>query len=439
MYRWSNCTMSPSLISTLDPSLSNRSSRAAEEGSAAHRLCDLGVQWIAEQLNLGTPKSALRGVLLVNLIGTQIAQMKTRDAFEVVGRDPFSTDMICYPHEVKLDWEFNVFTCDEEMQRGVRRYLEEVLAAIDECESACPVVRSESRAYPLLGRQDVFGTSDCIIYDETTQKLWVLDFKFGRRIVSAIDNPQALFYAAGAMNELRLSGDCEVVLKIVQPRVEFADGRDISDQFLTGDQVLDWIQYTLQPAIQGCETPARAEYKIGTWCEFCPAAAMCPLMQKEALRSAQKAFAEDLDVLAFEDIPDVELIMPDADDPDQLAAALKIAAVLEIWTSRVRETADVVGKKMSIPGFKLVRKQTKRRWKNEDAVLQALEESGTIATGTAPTKPLTPNQMEKSGALTQDQIDELSVKPDGGLTLAPDGDRRKAVEPAVNAFPSIED
>lgn len=439
MHRWSNCTMSPSLIGMLDPELSNRSSKAAEEGSAAHRICDLGVQWINEKLQQGCAKSALRGILLVDLIGIRIAQMKCRDAFEIVGNDPFSGDVLCFEHEVKLDWEHNVFTCNEEMQSGVRRYFEEVLEAIEECESTKPTVLAESRFYPLLDRQDVFGTSDCVIFDETSKKLWVFDFKFGRRLVSAIDNPQAFFYAAGAINGLRIPEDAEVVIKIVQPRVQFADGRDISEQHLTCAKVLDWVKTTLRPAVADCETPAKAEYKIGTWCEFCPAAAICPLMQKEAIRSAQRAFADDLDTLTFEEIPEVELVMPDENDPDQLSAALKIAAVLDIWTTRVRETADVMGKRTPIPGFKLVRKQTKRRWKDEQQVLQTLEESGTISLGTTPPKPLTPSQMEKSGALDRDQIDELSVKPDGGLTLVPDGDRRKAVEPAVNAFPSTED
>ncbi len=89
MHRWSNCTMSPSLIETLDPELRNRSSKAAEEGSAAHRLCDLGVSWVSEKLRAGFPKSTLRDVLLFDLVGTRIAQVRYGDDWEVVGMDPF--------------------------------------------------------------------------------------------------------------------------------------------------------------------------------------------------------------------------------------------------------------------------------------------------------------------------------------------------------------
>ena len=84
--------MSPSLIDTLDPELRDRSSRAAEEGSAAHRLCDLGVQWIIEQLRQDMPKSVLRDVLLFDLTSTTIAQVEYGDDWEVVGLDPFSGD-----------------------------------------------------------------------------------------------------------------------------------------------------------------------------------------------------------------------------------------------------------------------------------------------------------------------------------------------------------
>ena len=440
MHRWSKCTMSPSLIDTLDPELRDRSSRAAEEGSAAHRLCDLGVQWIIEQLRQDMPKSVLRDVLLFDLTSTTIAQVEYGDDWEVVGLDPFSGDTLASESEVRLGWEYNVFHCDEEMQRGVRRYLEEVLAAIDECEHSKPIVRPETRCRPIDGREDVYGTSDCVIHDPTSRKLWVIDFKFGRRLVSAIDNVQALFYAAGAVNDYYdyAQPDDEVKLMIVQPRVEFADGRDVSDQTMTVKDVMDWASGTLEPAVEACETPALAEYKIGSWCEFCPAAARCPLMQREAVKAAQEAFADDLDSLPFEDVPEVELVMPDADDPDQLAAALKIAAVLDIWTTRVRETADVIGKRTAIPGFKLVRKQTKRRWKDPEMVMEALMLAQTTDLGTT-VGVKTPAQMEKNEALTREQIDALAEKPEGALTLAPESDRRKAVEPAVTAFPTIED
>ena len=440
MYRWANCTMSPSLIETLDPELRNRSSKAAEEGSSAHRLCDLGTQWISEKLKGGAEKSVLRDVLLYELIGLRIAKYKGRDDWEVVGNDPFSGDFLCADKDVELGWEYNVFTCNEEMQDGVRRYLSEILDVIEQCGSDQPVVRPETKCYPMPSRPDIYGTSDCVIFDPATRRLWVIDFKFGRGIVSAIDNLQALFYAAGAYEDFSLDGytfpgDGEVTLMIVQPRVTYADGRDVSDQTLTIRDLNEWTKGTLVPAVKATETPALAKYEIGSWCRFCPAAAVCPLMQREAVRKAQEAFADELETLAFEDVPDVELVMPDAGDPGQLSSALKIAKVLEIWTIRVREMADVVGKTTAIPGFKLVRKQTKRRWRDDAEVIDAL---GGNFDGHAPSKPKTPAQMEKSGALSQEEIDELSVKPEGGLTLAPEGDRRKAVELAANAFPIIE-
>jgi hypothetical protein len=432
MHRWKECTMSPSLISTLPPSLQDTGKRAAHEGSAAHRLGDLGVQWIAEHLS--GPRSLLRDVLLFEMKGLRIAQLKGTNDWEVVGNCPFSGDTLASNDNVYLDWNHDVFTVDDDMQAGVRRYLEEVLNIIDQCEGT-PVVQAETRCYPVPIRDDIFGTSDCVIYDPVSDRLWVIDFKYGRRMVFALDNPQALFYAAGAVEQFDAKG--EVTLVIVQPRVEFPDGRDVSVDVKTANQVVEWRENVLEAKIVESETPALAQYKVGSWCEFCPASQKCPLMQKEAIRKAREAFADDLEALPFEDVPDVELVMPDPEDAGQLSAALKIAEVLEIWTKRVRETADIVGRSKPIPGFKLVRKQTKRRWKDEGRVLQELKKHEAFAEGTTDPKPKSPSQLEKLKALPQDLIDELSEKPMGALVLAPESDSRKAIEKADQVFTDI--
>lgn len=428
MHRWANCTMSPSLIATLPPPLQNRSSRAAEEGSSAHRLADLGVQKIVE---LG---EARRDVLGIPLVGTRIAQLVDGGDWEVVGDNPFTGQPLAGEGDVNLAG--SVFVCDEEMEEGVRFYLENVIEAIEECTGEV-AIRPETVCYPIFDDDRVFGTSDCVVFDHGTGNLWVLDFKYGRRLVSALGNPQALFYAAGAIEEFPTHGGATVKLVIVQPRGEFADGRRVSDCEYSVAHTLAWVDDVLKVAVKATQVPALAEYKIGSWCEFCPAAGVCPLMQKEALRAAQEAFADDLEVLKFEDIPDVELILPDPSDPAQLAAALKIGKVVRIWADRVQDMADHAAKTQAIPGFKLVRKVTRRQWADKDVVIDRLKDEGTYEDGVT-VSPKSPAQMEKSGALTKEQVEELSVKPEGALTLAPESDRRKAIEPAIAAFSEIE-
>ena len=429
MGRWGNCTMSPSLISTLPPSLQNRSSRPAEQGSAAHRLADLGVQQIVA---LGDGR---RDVLMVPLVGTVLAKFKDRDDWEAVGEDPFSGAMLADTSEVLLGFDYNVFTCDDEMEEGVRFYLETVIEAIEECQGVAEV-RPETRCFPVAGDDRVFGTSDCVVFDPASGNVWVLDFKYGRMLVSAIDNPQAMFYAAGSIEEFPTHGGAKVTLVIVQPRGEFADGRRVSDCQYTVSQILTWVEDVLKVAVEATQIPALAEYKVGSWCQYCPAAAMCPLMQKEALRTAQEAFAEDLETLSFDEVSDVEMILPDHSDPDQLAAALKVGKVLTIWTKRVQEMADHAAKSQPIPGFKLVRSVRRRRWVSDEDVVFKLQAEGKYDEGVN-VSPKSPAQMEKSEALTPEQIKQLSIKPEGKLTLVPESARGKAVDPAIAAFSEI--
>lgn len=432
MYRWANCTSSPSLIMTLEPELQNNSSIYADEGSAAHRLCDLGVQEIKYLLH---KKKDIRQVLEADLIGTHIARYKYSDDWEVIGTNPFNGDTMADKAEMLVDWTDNHFKCDEEMQEGVRFYLEYVIEAIESCEGEVHV-EPETRCYPMHERDDVFGTSDCVIIDLDGQRVWVVDFKFGRRLVTAQDNLQALFYAAGAIQAHRsnLNADAKVTLTIIQPRVEFADGRRISDAEYTVRDVVEWIHGTLEPAVTATRSPALAEYKAGDYCEYCAAYAICPLMQDQALKKVREAFGGDIETVSMEDVPEIELILPDREDPDQLGLALRIGAILAKWNDKVKELAEhyaVQGK--ALPGFKVVRATTQRRWTDEESVLERLRERGTYDQGVK-VKPKTPAQMEASEALTEEDLAELVVKPEGALTLAPLSDRRSPVKTVAQQF-----
>ena len=439
MNRWGVCTSSPSLILTLPVTERNRGSKFADEGSSAHRLCDLGVQHINDLLRKG---ENLDDVLHVNLLGSHVARYIDHDDFEVVGENPFNGEQLAYEHEVLTGFNDNHFVCDVEMQSGVRLYLFEIIKIIKEIQAngGEPEIWPETRCFPIPDRKDVFGTSDCVIVDLHNQKVWVIDFKYGRRIVHAQDNQQALFYAAGSLAEYHndIRPDAEVKLMIIQPRVEFDDGRSISEAVYAASEIYEWVEGTLKPAVIATQSPALAKYEMGDHCEFCPAAGICPLMQETALRKAQEAFSGDIEALTFEDIPEVELILPDPTDGEAMSAALKVGAVLKAWTTRVEEMADSLGTRgQKIPGFKVVRRGTHWRWKDPQAVVERLREHGTLEQGTD-TKPKTVAQMRASGALSEEDFGELAEKPEGALVLAPESDRRKPVESAADKFASAD-
>ena len=431
--RWMTCSSSPSLIATLDPELTNTSSVFAEEGSAAHCLAELIVDEIARNIAADLP--AGEGVLDVPLQG--IVLRKHNDTNEYVpDRNPWTEEIVEAHLTSESDYEF---VADEEMEECIRFYAETILGFVDACIGH-PVVQSESTMFPVPGDEAIFGTTDCIVVDQVGGTIWVVDLKYGKGVkVTAPRNSQAMFYALGAI-ETGEYGDQDIVnVVIIQPRVFFADGRRISDWRTTAGELREWRDAEFLPAIAATRSPALAKYEAGSHCRFCPATAVCPLMQQQALKKAQEAFAEDLDSLPMEQAATVELILPGADDPDAIAAALKVADVLDNWAKKVRVLADLKATKdgMALPGFKVVHKRTRRVWADEQALMDELEALGELDTGTK-RKPLTPKQMEKAG-LDEDWVKARTIKPQGDKTVAHESDPREAVDEATVVFAEVSD
>ena len=429
--RWMTCSSSPSLIATLDPALTNTSSIFAEEGSAAHCLAELIVDQIARNVDEGRP--ANEGVLEATLVGTVLRKCDSANEY-VANVDPWTG----VAFTGTTDQSDHEFVADEEMEECIRFYAETILGFVDSCIGH-PVVQSESTMFPIPGDEEIFGTTDCIVVDQVGGTIWVVDLKYGKGVkVTAPRNSQAMFYALGAI-ETGEYGDQDIVnVVIIQPRVFFADGRRISDWRTTAGELREWRDAEFLPAIAATRSPALAKYEAGSHCRFCPATAVCPLMQQQALKKAQEAFAEDLDSLPMEQAAKVELILPGATDPEAISAALKIAEVLENWITKVRALANLKATKsgMTLPGFKVVHRRTRRVWADEQALMDELEALGELDTGTK-RKPLTPKQMEKAG-LDEDWVKARTVKPQGGKTVAHESDPREAVDEATVVFSEIE-
>ena len=429
--RWMRCTASPSLIDTLDSELRENSSIYAEEGSAAHCLAELVVDEIIR--NLDAELDPADNVLDPVVVGTVLRKDdKTGDYVALV--NPW-TGKAHSGTTARSDFEF---VADEEMQECIRFYAQTILGFVESCIGPAKV-QSETRMYPVPEDASIFGTTDCVVSDQVGGTIWVVDLKYGRGVkVTAPNNSQAMFYALGAI-EAGEYGDEDVVnVVIIQPRVEFSDGRRISDWRTTAGDLRRWRDDEFLPAIRATRSPALAKYEAGDWCKFCPAGAVCPLMQEQAIRKAQEAFGEGLDVLPMEDAGSVQLILPEADDPNAIAEALKISAVLENWISKVRKLADVkvLKESMSLPGFKLVHRRTRRKWDDEEALVRELEALGELDNGTK-TVPLTPAQMEKAG-FDEDWVRSRSTKPKGELEVVHETDPRSPAEEAESAFDVIE-
>lgn len=76
---------------------------------------------------------------------------------------------------------------------------------------------------------DMFGTSDCLVYSKRTNTLTIVDYKYGKGVaVSPIENEQLMLYALGALEFLKTRHQVEpprdLVIRLVihQPRVSTA-------------------------------------------------------------------------------------------------------------------------------------------------------------------------------------------------------------------------
>jgi hypothetical protein len=426
---------------------SKGSSIFAEEGSAAHFLAETVLRmWAHHSFDDQYPNPLQmdwRGLLIAKPADPTLeGQWNDEDDYEFYGQSVAGrgdVDPISHAHPT------NQFVVDDVMQDAVFMYVETVKGFYE--GAVDPSLQIETMVRPLANRDDVFGTADAIVTDTVGGEVWVVDFKYGRGVkVTAPHNTQAMFYAAGALQRAVENGhgwqyEDRVNVVIVQPRIQFNDGTSISEWKTTVGEITKWAINDLQLAVEDTRDKSRSKYEAGDYCRWCAAAPLCPLLQATALTTAQEAFAEDLVELPYSEAGTVELILPAADDDPALAEAMKIAAVLENWTKKVRELADFRQRSGgALPGFKMVRKRTNRRWIDAAATTKTLraatdqeqmEEAFT-------SKLKSPTQMEKAG-FDKDLVAGLTEKPEGGLTLVPDTDPRKESMTAISAFSSVDD
>jgi len=286
----------------------------------------------------------------------------------------------------------------EDVTAEQRERIEFALASLDELDPDKGMEYvTEARVHFGGFLAGVFGSADLI--GRVRNRAIVLDWKFGTGVqVEAEENEQGMFYAAAGMRtpELRwvFEGVTEIEIVIVQPphvrRWKTTPGR---------------IKAFERELAQAVEMSFRPDAPInhGSHCRWCAAKPICPALTGEIDR-AVKTKASEIDI----------------------AAALSMADLLEMWIKDVRDVAQTaLENNVKVPGWKLVPKRATRKWVNELKALEALE-------GLVPSEDLiemrSPAQVEK--VLKKHKIDmppDLIVSVSSGNTIAPESDPRPAV------------
>lgn len=263
--------------------------------------------------------------------------------------------------------------------------------------------------------EDAYGTNDANLA-EPFGLLRVYDYKHGSGVpVEVKNNKQGMYYAIGAA----LQGDFnEVEIVIVQPNAPHRDGPVRRWRFPISE--LHAFEAELVGRISDTRAP-NAPLIAGDHCKFCPAAGCCPALQEKALAVAQGDFNAKPETIA----------------PEQIKRILDNAELINNFVASVEAFAQsVLERGGEIPGYKLVKKKSNRKWIDEEAVELVYPEAVEMVK-----KIKSPAQLEKliGGKKGKEQIEALCYKPDNGNVLAPESDPRPEVKSSALAdFQTLE-
>lgn len=354
-HRWMHCTASPHAAQHYK----DEPGEAAMEGTAAH--------WLLEQCLVdGSDPAALVGRTLT------------------VVQDHITREFV-----ISQEMASNVLHCG--------------ISPVREIAQRPGMSRVEVKAQLGYIDPELFGRTD-VWHFGSDRWLTVFDFKYGRVDVSPERNEQLMIYALGIYREhvAPIVGEdvAGVNLIIGQPR-SLLPGPRIKTWQCSLVDLLDF-ELELRVAVNGVRH--RPEFKMGSWCGYCPALGACPLSQEAAVNIGP--------ILAQTDLTPLE--------------ASRVLTLKKLLEKKIKDAAavgkDALMRRQDVPGFKLVTGAKHRRWRDEDQAKDALIE----AVGISALKIPTPAQTEALGPDAAAVVDRLSFLPPGEPEIAASDDKRSA-------------
>lgn len=381
----------------------------------------------AEQRPIHSPLGASSAERWMNCPGSVslIKQLKLDDSDEPeyrgLGIAAHEAGAHCLKNKIDA-WEvigekFHNYEVDLNMANAIQVYIDTVRPVMEKenaivyIEHGISYTRTEGNVTELIDpradgilKKYFYGTGDCCIVRPRDKYMDVVDYKHGEGIiVEAENNPQLMYYAFGF---LLLHDSVETVrVRIVQPRTF---DEPVKTWLVKASFIKEWVASQLVPAMQLTEMEG-AELDAGSWCRFCPAKLICPMMAS-LFGAACKSNPKE--------------IVPLTDQ--SLGRSYKYMQAIK---SYLKALEDEVFRRLNIggivPGCKLVPKKANRVFKPEAPALFK-EKFGADAMHPAQLK--TPAEMERLGAEAKELVREYAYTPQSGLTVATDDDKRVAVK-----------
>jgi hypothetical protein len=245
-----------------------------------------------------------------------------------------------------------------------------------------------------VGADECYGTCDLFILTPT--ELVVFDLKLGYVPVEVEDNPQLELYALGFHRDM--GGLFEHVrLVIHQPRA--GGPKEVVVPF---EALVEKARTTYGPGARAALQPGAKLSPVEEACRWCPAAALCPALQSEAIEMARAEFGSY-----------------DTISKEQMLTVLDKAEIIETALKAVRSQAmKLLALGQDVPGWKLVAGNKRRAWKDEEQVKRELPEL-------LVKELVTPPQAEK--LVGKEKVAPFIHTPTGEPTLVRSSDRRPAL------------
>jgi hypothetical protein len=267
-----------------------------------------------------------------------------------------------------------------------------------------------------------FGTCDALVI-QRDGVMRVIDLKYGKGVqVYADNNSQGMLYALGALEDYGMIYDIErVIISIVQPRLDHIDEWEVSVSDL-----LKWAD-DVRGKAQLCLTSDAPRVPGEKQCQFCKFKPRCP---------EQKQMAEQALMVMFDEVSPSTVKDVDALTDEHLAMVMQHKKLIEGWLSSVeKHISDRLQSGESFPGYKIVEGRSTRQWGDEEQAQKALAESGYGEDKLYTRKFVSVAQAEKLvGKKNRELIAELAVKPSGKPTVAPESDKRPAINVTKDDF-----
>lgn len=334
---------------------------------------------------------------------------------------------------------FKSILITEDMAEDVQRYVDYVHERIESyqqrgAESVELLVEVRVNFSTFVGVPDSFGTSDVVLlveWPEGVGEIAVIDLKFGRGVkVMAERNEQLQLYALGALDQFAALGNFQKFsMAICQPRIGHVDEWECSALELVhfGAEA----KFAAEKVIAIVNGAAPPEYQPGDkQCRFCRAKATCRALTQYIVNTIADDFVDLDQPLEPKLAPALERV--ESSDNAHVADLLRNVDLIETFCKAVRAKAEVellAGR--PVPGFKLVQgRKGPRQWGDAKAAEEVMQSMRLKRDEMYDFKLISPTSAEsllKDSPKRWNRIKSLIVQSEGGLSVAPESDKRAAV------------